>query len=241
MLCSIRRSIPAVLMALAWGGAASLSAADARTPQSASTPNNRNQVRHDQFLRRIASGPVGLLFLGDSITDLWPHRHKETWEKFAPYQPANFGISAERTEDLLWRVSNGELDGIAPKAVVILIGTNNLGHFHDEKPEWVANGIKEILTVVHAKVPKARILLLGIFPCGATKDDPVRIKLDAVNAQIRKFHDGKIVTYLDLGPKFTDAKGVLRKDLMPDGLHPNGDGYQVWYDAMWPVLEPMLK
>src|SRR6187402_3337273 len=87
-----------------------------RTPQSSTTPNNRNAKRHDGFLARIKQGPVGLLFLGDSITDGWPGRSKETWTKFAPYQPANFGIGGERTEDVLWRITNGELDGIDPKA-----------------------------------------------------------------------------------------------------------------------------
>lgn len=212
-----------------------------RTPESATTPNNRNQKRHDGFMARIKQGPVGLLFLGDSITDGWPGRSKETWAKFAPYQPANFGISGERTEDVLWRITNGELDGIDPKAVVIMIGTNNIGHFADEKPEWVAAGVKKILEVVHEKLPKARILLLGVFPRGATKDDGKRQRVDAINALIKNFHDGKLITWLDVGPKFLDAQGNLPKEIMPDALHPNAQGYQIWYDTMWPVLEPMLK
>lgn len=212
-----------------------------RTPESSTTPNNRNQKRHDGFLARIKQGPVGLLFLGDSITDGWPGRSKDTWAKFAPYQPANFGISGERTEDVLWRITNGELDGIDPKAVVIMIGTNNIGHFGDEKPEWVAAGVKKILEVVHEKLPKAKILLLGVFPRGATKEDGKRQRVDAINALIKNFADGKVVTWLDVGPKFLDTQGNLPKEIMPDALHPNAQGYQVWFDTMWPVLEPMLK
>jgi lysophospholipase L1-like esterase len=215
--------------------------AKSRTPESSTTPNNRNPKRHDGFMARLKQGPVGLLFLGDSITDGWPGKSKDTWAKFAPYQPANFGVSGERTEDVLWRITNGELDGIDPKAVVIMIGTNNIGHFNDEKPEWVAAGVKKILETVHAKLPKAKILLLGVFPRGATKDDGKRQRVDAINALIKNFHDGKIVTYLDVGPKFVDAEGNLPKDIMPDALHPNAAGYQIWYDTMWPVLEPMLK
>lgn len=212
-----------------------------RTPELSTTPNNRNAKRHEGFLARIKQGPVGLLFLGDSITDGWPGRSKETWAKFAPYQPANFGISGERTEDVLWRITNGELDGIDPKAVVIMIGTNNIGHFADEKPEWVANGVKKILEVVHEKLPKTKILLLGVFPRGATKDDGKRQRVDAINALIKNFADGKTVTWLDVGPKFLDAQGNLPKEIMPDALHPNAQGYQIWFDTMWPVLEPMLQ
>lgn len=212
-----------------------------RTPDSATTPVDRNPKRHEGFLKRIKEGPVDLLFLGDSITDGWPGRSKETWAKFAPYHPADFGVSGERTEDVLWRITNGELDGIAPKAVVIMIGTNNIGHFADEKPEWVAAGVKKILTTVHEKLPAAKILLLGVFPRGATADDRLRKQVVAINALIKDFHDGKVVTYLDLSGKFLDPQGNLPKEIMPDSLHPNAKGYEIWYDAMWPVLEPMLK
>jgi beta-glucosidase len=241
----MRPGLLAVLLSLALvvSSDALVAAADAqpRTPESSTTPNNRNPKRHDGFMARIKQGPVGLLFLGDSITDGWPGKAKDTWAKFAPYNVADFGVGGERTEDVLWRITNGELDGIDPKAVVIMIGTNNIGHFNDEKPEWVAAGVKKIIETVEAKLPKAKILLLGVFPRGATKDDAKRQKVDAINAIIKDFGDGKTVTYLDVGPKFLDAQGNLPKDIMPDALHPNAAGYQIWYDTMWPVLEPLLK
>lgn len=212
-----------------------------RTPESSTTPNNRNPKRHEGFLKRIQEGPVGLLFLGDSITDAWPRAGKETWAKFEPYQPADFGISGERTEDVLWRITNGELDGIDPKAVVIMIGTNNIGHFGDEKPEWVAAGVKKIVDTVRAKLPKAKVLLLGVFPRGATADHELRKKVVAINALIKDLGDGKEVAFLDLSARFLDEQGNLPKDIMPDALHPNAKGYQIWYDSMWPVLEPLLK
>jgi lysophospholipase L1-like esterase len=212
-----------------------------RTPESAVTPNDRNHKRHESFLARIKEGPVGLLFLGDSITDFFPGRGKDTWAKFAPYHPADFGISAERTEDVLWRITNGELDGIDPKAVVIMIGTNNIGHFADEKPEWAAAGIKKIVETVRAKLPKAKVLLLGVFPRGATKEDGMRKKVAEINALIKDYGDGKEVFYLDIGDKFLDAQGNLPKDIMPDALHPNAKGYEIWYDAMWPTLEKLLQ
>ena len=99
----------------------------ARTEESAVTPVDRNPLRHAQFLYRLKEGKVGLLFLGDSITDGWPRGGEWTWLKFAPYEPADFGVSGERTEDVLWRITNGELDGISPKVTVLMIGTNNVG------------------------------------------------------------------------------------------------------------------
>jgi beta-glucosidase len=210
-----------------------------RTPESSTTEVPRNMFRHETFLARIKKGPVGLLFLGDSITDFWPKRGEASWKKFADYKPANFGISGEKTEQILWGISNGELDGIDPKAVVIMIGTNNLGHHGDEKPEWVAAGVEKIVRRVHEKLPNANILLLGIFPRDGAKSDR-RAKVNATNEILSKLKIDKM-TYLDIGPKFLDEQGNIPKDVMPDALHPNDKGYDIWLDAMWPTLEPMLK
>jgi beta-glucosidase len=211
-----------------------------RTPESAVTPGRENLKRHAVFMDRIKSGPVGLLFLGDSITDGWPKTGEYTWLKFTPYNPANFGISGETTEQVLWRITNGELEGIDPKAVVIMIGTNNLGHFADEKPEWVAAGIKKIIDTVKAKLPNTKILLLAVFP-RADKSSELRARVDAINKIISGYADGKTVTFLDISSKFLDANGEIPADVMPDKLHPNAKGYQIWYDAMMPTLEPLLK
>lgn len=211
-----------------------------RTPASAVTPFDRNHKRHDTFLKRIQEGPVGLLFLGDSITDFWPKRSPDTWAKFAPYQPADFGISGERTEDVLWRITNGELDGIAPKAVVIMIGTNNIGHFPDEKPEWTAAGVKKIVETVRAKLPQAKVLLLSVFPRSRSKDDVLAQKVCAINAIIKNLGNAKNITYLDIHDKFLGPDGNVNPEIMPDFLHPNDQGYQVWYNAMCPTLEPLL-
>jgi beta-glucosidase len=210
-----------------------------RTAADAVTPDIKNPERHEKFLARIKQGPVGLLFLGDSITDAWPKRGVPSWEKFAPYQPADFGISGDRTEHLLWRITHGELEGIDPKVVVIMIGTNNVGHFEDEKPEWAAAGVKKILETVEQKLPKAKVLLLGVFPRGR-KDSVLRHKVDAINAIIKSYGDQRTV-YLDIGQAFLDSNGEIPKDIMPDGLHPNQHGYDLWYEAMWPTLEKLIK
>lgn len=214
-------------------------APQSRTAQDALTPVVKGPGRHRKLLARIKEGPVGLLFLGDSITDKWPSKGLESWVRFAHYQPANFGISGDRTEHVLWRITNGELDGIQPKVTVIMVGTNNIGHFNDEKAEWTADGIKKIVEVVHEKLPKTKVLLLGVFPRARPK--VTGKKIEAINRIISKLGDAEKTVYLDIGQKFLDTTGEPSTEIMPDGLHLNANGYEIWYEAMWPTLETMLK
>lgn len=210
-----------------------------RTPESAVTPGRENLKRHATFMNRLKDGPVDLVFLGDSITDGWPRTGELTWFKFAKYNPANFGISGETTEQVLWRITNGELEGISPKAVVIMIGTNNIGQFDDEKPEWAAAGIKKIIETVKAKLPKAKILLLAVFPRNE-KASANRAEVAAINKIIAGYADDT-VTFLDIGDKFLDANGEIPDDVMPDKLHPSAKGYRIWYEAMSPTLDKLME
>lgn len=198
-------------------------------------------AKHESFLKRGKEGPIGVLFLGDSITAGWAGV-KPIWDKhYAAYQPANFGIGGDRTQHVLWRIANGELDGIDPKVVVLMIGTNNSG----SPAEEILKGDEAIIAQIHAKLPKTKLLLLGIFPRGMDpKDEKVaalRAKLATVNASLAKLDDGKQTRYLDIGPQFLDPAGVLAKDIMPDALHPNGKGYEIWATAMQPLLDELMK
>ena len=148
--------------------------------------------------------------------------------------------AGERTEDTLGHIAGGVLDGLSPKAVVIMIGTNNIGHFSDEKPEWTAAGVKKIIEEVRAKLPKSKVLLLGVFPRDK-KGSAKRVAVEGINAIISKYDDGKTVRYLDITGKFLDAAGEIPKEIMPDGLHPNADGYKLWADAMKPLLDELMK
>ncbi len=205
---------------------------------AATTATAKDRNRHQDFLDRLAVDPnIGLLFLGDSITDFWPRRGESSWLKFAPYQPADFGVSGDRTEHLLWRMTHGELDGIHPKVAVIMIGTNNAGR---DAPGTTAAGIKKVVETVREKLPQTKILLLGVFPRD-DHDAANRQKNVAVNEIISKLADGKAVHYLDIGKAFLDANGDLPKEVMPDKLHPNAKGYEIWYEAMWPTLQEMLR
>lgn len=212
-----------------------------RTAESAVTPATRNPGRRTEFLAAGKKPGIQLVFLGDSITDAWPKRGKPVWdENYAQYNAVSFGVSGERTEDTLGHIEGGVLDGLAPKAVVIMIGTNNIGHFPDEKPEWTAAGVKKIIEQVQAKLPKAKILLLGVFPRGM-KDSPHRKAVEGINAIISKYGDGKSVTYFDLTSKYLDANGEIPKDIMPDLLHPNLAGYKIWAETMKPTLDSLMK
>ncbi len=210
-----------------------------RTPQDALTPVPDWPERHEQLVARAREGKIDLLFLGNSITDFWPKTGPDSWTQFAKYHAADFGISGDHTEHVLWRIAGGELDGISPKVVVILIGTNNVDHCPDEKPEWAAAGVNKVVTMVREKLPGAKVLLMGIFPRNE-KDSPLRHKIAAINQIISKLDDGKNVRYLDIGNKFLDADGNISTDAMPDLLHPNAKGYDIWYEAMRPVLHEML-
>lgn len=160
------------------------------------------------------------------------------WEKyFAPLHAANFGISADRTQHVLWRLEHGEVDGISPKVVVLLIGTNNTGFESDLKTprnstEEALQGVTLIVHTLLTKLPHTKILLMAVFPRADAKGPPPGKQIPEINAALARLADGKFVHFLDLGPKLLDAKGEVTPDLQPDLLHPNTKGYEIWADAL---------
>lgn len=205
----------------------------------AGKPNGKFLQLHEEFLERARQGNVDLLFLGDSITAGW-NGQKGTWETyFGKYNAANFGIGGDRTQHVLWRIENGELEGIKPKVVVLMIGTNNLSA---DKPDRIADGIEKIVATIREKLPESKVLLLGIFPRGAQPDDPNRARIKTINEQIAKLDDGgKTVRYLDIGEKFLEPDGTITKQTMPDFLHLSRHGYQTWAEAIDAALGEMMK
>jgi lysophospholipase L1-like esterase len=195
---------------------------------------------HEAFLKRARQGPIGLLFIGDSITAGWASVGKEVWAKsYAAYSPANFGMGGDRTQHVLWRIEHGELDGITPAVVVLLIGVNNGGD------SGVTAGVKKVVAAIHARLPESKVLLLGIFPHGADPLNPPWIKrsrefIAQVNKELATLDDGKKTRFLDIGDQFLDTERFIRPEIMPDGLHPAAPGYQIWADAMRPLLREML-
>jgi lysophospholipase L1-like esterase len=205
------------------------------------------EKRHDGFVAMAKKGDIDLLFLGDSITDAWGGEGHgggggKIFEKeFLPLKAANFGIGGDRTQHVLWRLQNGELDGIKPKVVMLMIGTNN-SNGKDNTAEEIADGVKAIVAEIQKKSPDTKVLLLGIFPRGE-KPNPQRDKLKAVNEIISKLDDGgKKVKYLDIGAKFMDKDGVISKEIMPDFLHLTPKGYEIWAEAVkGPIMDLMKK
>lgn len=221
-----------------------------KTPVDASAPipkpDARFKTKHESFLARAAQGPVGLLFLGDSITEGWG-KAPAIWEKYyGKYQPANFGIGGDTTQNVIWRIENGELDNVKPKVVVLMLGTNNTGSHNAQQ---IAAADKKIVGMIRKKLPEAKVLVLAVFPRGPRKnrdgsmDDGVKKMeiINAVNKELAKLADGKNVFFLDINAKFLGADGKIPNDIMPDQLHPNVAGYQIWADAMQPTLEKLLK
>jgi lysophospholipase L1-like esterase len=198
---------------------------------------------HEAFLKRAKQGDVDLIFLGDSITQGWDGLNAEgqgprqVWDRYyGPRKAANFGIGGDRTEHVLWRLDHGEVDGIKPKVVVLMIGTNNI---HADTPAEIADGITAIIERLRSKLPDTRILLLGIFP-RSQKPDATRDRVNAVNARIARLDDGKYVDYLDIGRHFLNEDGTIPQDVMPDFLHLTRKGYTIWADAIEPTLWRML-
>jgi len=184
---------------------------------------------------------VNLVFLGDSITHAFDNKGKAIWQQYyAPRNALNIGFSGDRTENVLWRLNNGAVDGIAPKLLVLMIGTNNTGHRQD-KAEDTAFGIKTILNTLEDKLPQTKVLLLAIFPRGATKDDPLRKINDDINNIIKNYDDGERIHYLNINHIFLGENNTLSKSVMKDLLHPNKDQYKVWADALEPNIIALMQ
>jgi lysophospholipase L1-like esterase len=225
--------------------AQALPAADGNTAIQPAPRDAAWVKRHEGFVEIARKGGVDVLFLGDSITDGWRSKGKPVWEKhFAPLNAANFGIGGDRTQHVLWRMENGELDGIKPKAVVLMIGTNNTGKERDGNPRnttpEIIEGVTTVVKGLRANLPESKILLLAIFPRGQ-KGEPIRDQLAEINAALAKLGVGKNVRFLDIGQKFLEQEGTLSKEIMPDLLHPNEKGYEIWADAIREPLAELLK
>jgi beta-glucosidase len=207
--------------------------------EAAPRPDKGWQDRHAMFLERVKKGFTNVLFIGDSITQGWEGAGKGVWaEAFDSLGAVNLGIGGDRTQHVLWRLENGEIDGIAPKAAVVMIGTNNLGANTNEE---IVAGITAIVKKLNAKLPKTKVLLLGIFPRSEKADHPLRARIKEINAEIAKLDDGKQVFYKNIGGRFLAEDGSLPKATMPDFLHLSTDAYRTWADAIEADLARLMK
>jgi N-acetylglucosamine-6-sulfatase len=195
--------------------------------------------RDRQLTQKARQGDAKLAFIGDSITQGWEGAGKAVWEDaYGDRQAINLGIGGDRTEHVIWRLTHGNLGKIQPEVAVLMIGTNNTGHF-DQDPEEVAAGVQRILEILEERRPQTKIVLTGIFPRGRQPTDLKRLNNIAINQIIRRFEDGQRVHYLDIGDVFLEADGTISPEVMPDALHLSEEGYRRWAAALEPTLQAL--
>ena len=193
-------------------------------------------AKHKAQCEALLSAHPELVFIGDSITARWPAELLQ--EKFGAYRPANLGIGGDWLQNVLWRVQNGVLDQIHPKAIVVLIGTNNISA--GLTPDEIAQGIGSLLKAIGEKAPASKILLLGILLRGESIKEEINEKIRQTNAKLASLADNQRVFYLDVGDKLVEPDGSISREVMPDKLHVAGPGYIRWMDAMKPALDKLL-
>ena len=209
---------------------------------SAVTPEHRHSwwtLRNDAVNERVRQGNVDLLMIGDSITHGWEGGGKKFWDiYYEPRNAVNMGFSGDRTQNVLWRLEHGHLEGISPKLAVLMIGTNN-SNGDDNTAEEIADGIVAICKKIREKCPKTRILILAIFPRGPEPSEQ-REKNAKASKLASELADGKMIHYLDINDKFLTKDGFLSKNIMPDYLHPNEAGYKIWAEAIEPKVAELM-
>jgi lysophospholipase L1-like esterase len=213
--------------------------------------DKNSNIAHEQLLEKAKKGGIDVYFLGDSITRRWgtsDEKYKsflENWQRnFFGWNAANFGWGGDTTQNILWRLENGELDGVNPKVIVLLAGTNNIGNKTptddvDARAADISKGIKAILDVCRQKAPNATIILMGIFP----RNDNMAVMplINKINKNIKKYADGKKIKYLNINKKMADKNDKLFSGMtVADGLHLDLKGYQVWADALKPIFKKLL-
>ena len=225
--------------------AVSRDASKANQPTPRADANS--QLAHQQLVEKAKQGGIDLYFVGDSITRRWGCSDPQyenllaNWKSnFFGWNAANFGWGADTTQNILWRLQNGELDNVNPKVIVILAGTNNLTANPGGEPDATktAQGIRSILDVCREKAPAAKIVLTGIFP----RNDHMELlpAIERINAIIEKFADGEKIYFVNINDKLAKRNGKLIDDMMVDKLHPTVRGYQTWADSLQPILIKVL-
>jgi beta-glucosidase len=201
--------------------------------------------RHEEKLALIreaaaAHHPIDLVFIGDSITHNWEKAGAGVWARhYAKYNALDLGFGGDHTENVLWRLQHGEIDGFRPKVTVVMIGTNNTGD-RQEDPATTAAGVRRILDEIRSRQPDTRILLLAVFPRDEQPTSPLRRLNERLNTILSGYADGRHVFFIDIDAALTNADGTLSRDVMPDLLHPDEKGYEIWASKMEPTLLQLM-
>jgi lysophospholipase L1-like esterase len=213
--------------------------------QPAPRTDANSQKAHEQLLEKARRGGIDVYFVGDSITRRWGAtdypQFLENWKQnFFGWNAGNFGWGADSIQNILWRLHHGELDGVNPRVIVILGGTNNVGRNapDDAKIADITRGLKAVVDICRQKAPAAKIILTAIFP----RNDNMAVMpgINRINENLAKLADGKTVRFLNVNDRLADKDGVLFEGMMGDRLHPTLKGYQVWADGLKPILTELL-
>jgi lysophospholipase L1-like esterase len=221
---------------------------DVPPDQPVARTDRNSQIAHAQLLEKARKGGIDIYFEGDSITRRWgatdyPDLLANWKENFFGWNAGDFGWGADTTQNILWRLQTGELDGVNPKVIVLLAGTNNVGNMRapgdeESRAAGVTRGIQAILDLMRAKAPKAVVILMAIFP---RNDNPAFMPIiDRINAGLSKLADGKKVRYVNINGKLADSTGRFFDGISRDRLHPTLKGYQIWADALKPIFIELL-
>jgi lysophospholipase L1-like esterase len=241
-----KTQLAAVLNPAPARGAGGAAPVPADQPAPRTDPNSL--TAHEQFLAKRTQGKIDVYFAGDSIARRWGTsdtayaKYLANWkENFFGWNAADFAWGADNLQNILWRLDNGELDGVHPKVIVFLGGTNNVGGApgNDAKAEEIVRGVKAVLGRFQQKAPNATVILTAIFP--RNNNPQLYAFIKKINAGIAQLADGKKVRYLDVNDKMADANGTIFPGIMnSDNLHPDVGGYQVWADGLKPILTELL-
>jgi lysophospholipase L1-like esterase len=218
-------------------------AADKPAPRT----DRNSQIAHEQLVAKAKQGGIDIYFEGDSITRRWGtsdpgyREMLENWTtNFFGWNAGDFGWGADSTQHILWRLENGELDGVNPKIIVLLAGINNVGTFPggEAKVEDITRGLKAIVDVCRQKAPDAVIILTGLFP----RNDNMAVipEINQINGNLARMADGKKIRYININDKLADQDGKLFPGMSRDRLHPTVKGYQIWADALKPIFTEIL-
>ena len=197
--------------------------------------------RQNLVLERAGKNPgdYDIEFIGDSITEGWEGAGRNVWQEFyGKRKVINMGVGGDRTQHVLWRFEQGQLDGINAKVAVVMIGTNN-SNDRDNTEAEILEGVTAIVQQIRVRQPETKIILLGIFPRGRTFS-PQRGKILQVNQALARLDDGKNVFYIDLGSRFIENNGSISESMMHDYLHPGESGYKIWADGIETKLKELL-
>lgn len=202
-------------------------------------PRHQQKLEDNRKFKAAGKNPQ-VVFIGDSITEGWEKSGQPVWQRYyAKYDAVALGFGGDHTENVLWRLQHGEVDGLSPKVAVLMVGTNNAGDRNDD-PEATAAGIKAIIEDLRKRLPESKVLLLAVFPREEQPTAFLRRLNEKVNARIAGFADGRHVFFANINASFLNSDGTLSREVMPDLLHPQQKGYEIWARSMEPILQQLL-